>query len=72
MKLSEYLNDPSKKKIQIKKLAKKCKITPQTIYNMMKGRDVKGSVLASIEDNTKGKVTMMELYNEFVRKPEEE
>lgn len=71
MKLTEYLNDPSKKKIQIKKLAKKCKITPQTIHNLMNGRDVRLSIAIRIEEQTKGKVTCMDLYDEFIRKSED-
>lgn len=64
MKLSEYLK---KERIQLQELCEKAEITRATLFNLMcVGRDVRGSVLAKIENATDGKVTCMELYKEYI------
>jgi len=53
MTLDEYLKA---ERIRVPEFAAMIKVTHATIYNLMKGKDVRGSILAKIEIVTSGKV----------------
>ena len=67
MKLSEYLS-PNDLTINIRSWCRKIGISAPTLYNLVNGRDIRLSSVAKIEKGTKGKVTCLEIYEEFVEK----
>jgi predicted transcriptional regulator len=66
MYLTAFLEDTG---IPVTKLARKAGIHEGTLYNVLKGRDVRLSIAIKIEKATKCRVSCNELYEEFF--PEE-
>ncbi len=67
MLLSEYLN---KTGMPIAELARRSKITANTLHNLIRNREVRSTVLLSIEEGTEGDVTIHELIYEYIKKTE--
>lgn len=67
MKLSQFFEETG---MPITIFSKRSGVTTATLYNLFQGRDVRGSVLISIERATKGKVSAKEIYEEYVEEKE--
>ena len=67
MRLTKYLR-LGKRKMSVLTLSELAGISTVTVYNLMGGRDVKGSILMKIERATGGKVKCRDLYEEFVER----
>lgn len=65
MKLKEYFE---KFRTPIAELARKADITPQTIYNLMKGVNISADSIFKIEDATNGIVKGKEMWKEYIKK----
>jgi predicted transcriptional regulator len=60
MNLKEYIEDTG---ISVTKLAERSNVPKQTIYNLLNGRDVRGSVLVKVHFGTRKQVPCEEMVD---------
>jgi predicted transcriptional regulator len=60
MNLKDYMEDTG---ISVAKLARRSNVTTQTLYNILNGKDVRGSVLVKVHLGTKKQVPCEEILD---------